>query len=103
MAIEKHESPVAALYHTERWERFRRLVIDRAGGRCERCGKMITGRFIVHHITPATHENFFDLDNLQLLCIECHNTVTFVDKIKRNESDIYSINDTPVVDLIDFH
>lgn len=102
MTLIKHDSPVEALYNTKRWDRFRRLVIDRAGGRCERCGKMITERFIIHHMKPATRENFFDLDNLQLLCLECHNTVTFVENVKRKDSEIYSVKDNVVGNLIDF-
>ena len=102
MVLLKNDSPVARLYDTQRWRRTRSIVVERAGGRCERCEKMITGRFIVHHKTPATFENFYDLDNLQLLCIECHNTVTFVKNVKRKESEIYSIDTLPVKDLIDF-
>jgi len=102
MSLEKHASPVARLYDTQRWRRTRSIVVERAGGRCERCGKMITGRFIVHHKTPATFENFYNLDILQLLCIECHNTVTFIGNVKRKESEIYSINTEPVKDIIDF-
>ena len=102
MVLLKNDSPVARLYDTQRWRRTRSMVVERAGGRCERCGKMITGRFIVHHKTPATFENFYNPDILQLLCIECHNTVTFVENVKRKESEIYSIDTEPVKDLIDF-
>lgn len=47
-----------------------------ARGICERCGKRGTE---VHHKIPLTDENLDDpnislnLDNLELLCTECHN------------------------------
>ena len=102
MAKSRNDSPVARLYKTARWLRCKDYVIDRAGGRCERCGKMITGRFIVHHMTPATFDNFYNLDILQLLCIECHNTVTFVDGINRFDADKHRKATETVKDLINF-
>lgn len=99
---DKTPNPVARLYKTAKWLRCKDYVIDRAGGKCERCGKMITGRFIVHHKTPATFENFYNLDILQLLCIECHNTVTFVEGINRYAAENHSKATEPVKDLIDF-
>lgn len=71
------------LYHQARWNRTKQKVIAREHGRCERCHKLITGRFIVHHKKLATEDNFFDLDNLRLLCQECHNFVTFHEGINR--------------------
>lgn len=101
--LKREESPVEPLYHTSKWKRTRNYIIERSAGKCERCGKLITGRFIVHHMTPATPQNFYDEEILQLLCIECHNTVTFVEGVKRDESEIYKIEDEPITDLIDFN
>ena len=53
---------------------------------CELCGRFITGKSIVDHkieITPFNKDNIditLNRDNLQLLCIECHNTKTFKGK-----------------------
>lgn len=71
------------LYHTRRWNRTKQAVIAREHGVCQRCQKRITRRFIVHHKHLATMENFFDMDNLTLLCQECHNRVTFHEGVNR--------------------
>ena len=47
------------------------------------CHRLITGKSIVDHIVEITPFNKDDKDitlnedNLQLLCVECHNTKTF--------------------------
>ena len=100
MAYEK--SSLDKLYRTSRWEKTKSLVIDRDGGRCTRCGKMVVGKFIVHHKEVATADNFFDVDNLTLLCFDCHQHVTFHDDVKR---DAVKLNGSFVqknVDLIKF-
>jgi len=98
-----NNNPVGRLYNTARWRKLTAIVVRNANGRCERCGKMITDRFIVHHMEVANFENFFNLDNLQLLCIECHNFVTFYDGINRHNLEKESRGDQVVNDLIDFH
>ena len=90
------------LYHQHRWNRTKQEVIAREHGVCQRCHKRITGRFIVHHKHLANMDNFFDLDNLRLLCQECHNTVTFHEGINRTAHQPVSLmqkND----DLIPFN
>lgn len=71
------------LYHTNRWERTKQLVIAREHGICQRCGKKILSRFIIHHTELANEQNFFDDSRLQLLCLECHNYVTFHEGMRR--------------------
>jgi len=100
--IKKKANPVAALYHTKRWERTKHAIIERAAGTCERCHKPITERFIVHHMTPATPSNFYDTENLQLLCLACHNTVTFVDGVMREAADRWEIVEEVSEDLLTF-
>ena len=58
-------------YSTPRWKRLRRVALDRDGWRCRQCGK--AGRLEVDHIQPM-HKGgaFWDLDNLQSLCVSCH-------------------------------
>lgn len=90
------------LYHQRRWNRTKQAVIAREHGVCQRCHKRITRRFIVHHKQLATMENFFDLDNLMLLCQECHNEVTFhegVNHTARQPVDLVQKNE----DLIPFN
>lgn len=98
----EEKSPIERLYDTARWDRCQRFVIEREHGICERCHKVIEGRFIIHHKKLATMENFFDLDNLQLLCIECHNYVTFVEGINRTAQAVNPNILSNVPDLLNF-
>ena len=66
------------LYHTKRWARTKADVIAREDGICQRCHKRIYSRFIVHHVGLADEDHFFDEDRLELLCLKCHNYVTFL-------------------------
>lgn len=96
------KSAIEYLYHTSKWARTRDVIIARESGRCQRCGKMIVGRFIIHHTALATETNFYDQDILQLLCFDCHQHVTFVEGMSRTaktEGDLFEHNS---VDLIDF-
>ena len=60
------------VYGSPRWQRVRREVLERAGWRCEGCGKL-AGRFEIHHATPI-HKGgaAFDPGNLEALCLGCH-------------------------------
>lgn len=72
-------------YRSSTWQKCRasfimhRITID--GGMCEHC-KDKPG-YIVDHIVELTPENINDLDitlsheNLQYLCLQCHNKKTF--------------------------
>lgn len=71
------------LYKTKRWGRTKDLVIIRDEGICQECHKMITGRFIIHHKQVATLENFYNIDNLELVCQTCHNRLTFSEGLRR--------------------
>ncbi len=54
-----------------RWERVRRRELERAGWRCEKCGK--AGALEVHHVRELHRGGApFDLSNLQVLCRPCH-------------------------------
>src|SRR5690625_2397069 len=68
------------IYNTQKWRRLRKTYYDSQYGICEHCQE--PGK-IVDHIEPITEQNkddpdiTFGWDNLQLLCLECHNTKTF--------------------------
>lgn len=50
-----------------------RLVKDRAGWKCERCGKQNPPKLDWAHIFPRRHHNArWDLDNALALCRPCH-------------------------------
>ena len=68
-------------YNSKAWKQCRASYIAKVYGLCERCmdnGKLIPG-YIVHHKIEITPENINDPaltlnhDNLQYVCVECHN------------------------------
>jgi len=70
-----------AFYKSKEWEKCRAGYIKYVGGLCERCfknGSIVPG-VIVHHKCYLSPENILDpsvtlnYDNLELLCIDCHN------------------------------
>lgn len=89
-------------YHTKRWEQMKLYILDRDNGICQRCGKLITSRFIIHHKHLATLDNFYDPANLELLCIECHNYVTFVEGINKNDKGNVTPHLHENTDLLEF-
>jgi hypothetical protein len=55
--------------------RLRRLVIERAGSRCEYCRLHQQHAHIRHnvdHIIPLKHEGLTEADNLALACVDCN-------------------------------
>ena len=75
-----------AFYNSRRWRKNAKAFAESKCWICSRChNRSITGsgtpRMIVHHKTPLTPENIHDdsiaygWDNLELLCIDCHNAV----------------------------
>ncbi|KYH30745.1 HNH endonuclease [Clostridium tepidiprofundi DSM 19306] len=65
-------------YKSKEWIKCRNSFMASKNYICERCGKPA---YIVHHkehITPSNINNpniTLNWDNLQALCIECHNVV----------------------------
>ncbi|MXX24361.1 MAG: HNH endonuclease [Caldilineaceae bacterium SB0668_bin_21] len=68
-----------------RWERLRRMVLDRDGWRCRSCGR--AGRLEVDHI-EALHlgGDPWDPDNLQSLCGGCHVAKTRSERLRGTET-----------------
>jgi len=71
--ISRHEIRVTSHRNTlpVDWERIRRLVIQRAGGRCERCGEKAE-HLHVHHIIHRSRGGTNELTNLWAVCPKCH-------------------------------
>ena len=66
------------------WQAFRRRCIQRAGYRCERCGR--AGRFEVHHKVPvAKGGKRFDFRNVEVVCRSCHFAEHKTDNPQRRE------------------
>lgn len=72
------------------WHPLRNKIRRDRRMRCDMCGRLIHGKSIVDHIIEIDETNYQDEsitlneDNLQLLCLECHNTKTFQSKINLN-------------------
>ena len=78
---------ILARYSSKRWKNFRKLKKN-ISPFCEEClkeGKYIPAK-IIHHKEYITDLNyldynlFFNLDNLESLCLKCHNKEHFGEK-----------------------
>lgn len=80
-----------AFYKSAAWEKCRAGYISYVGGLCERC--LAKGYYnagvIVHHKIHLTPDNIeipeitLSYNNLELLCLECHNREHFKGKFER--------------------
>jgi HNH endonuclease len=79
-------------YESKKWQKVRDAIRKRDKMTCRSCGQPIIGRSIVDHIERLTLDNMYDWDiaynpeNLQLLCIQCHNRKTFRKTMTPNET-----------------
>lgn len=77
-------------YNSKPWITLRNRIRSTKRMRCDMCGRLIHSKSIVDHIIEIDETNYKDEsitlneDNLQLLCLECHNTKTFQSKINLN-------------------
>ncbi len=67
-----------AWYKTSKWQKLRWSVLTRDLFTCQMCGKMEanTSQLVSDHIKPhrGNEALFWDRDNLQCLCTNCHNS-----------------------------
>lgn len=63
--------------YPENWEFLRQEVLKRDNNQCAKCSKSKAKGTIlqVHHIVPLSKGGSNDLDNLQTLCLECHEEI----------------------------
>lgn len=56
------------------WQRVRRVVFERDGGICMKCGQKVSKeKYHVDHINPISNGGSeWDLNNLELSCPECN-------------------------------
>lgn len=52
------------------WDGIRQKVLDRDGHKCARCG--VKDNLTIDHITQLSVGGKNDLNNLQILCVDCH-------------------------------
>lgn len=75
-------------YKSKPWILLRGKAIIKSGKQCKRCGKIIyeSGDCEVDHIKEITPDNYknleitLNLNNLQVLCHNCHTFKTTIDK-----------------------
>ncbi len=78
----KHGERVAQFYKSKQWKKVRDAYFNNQRGVCERCHKT-NKKMIVHHKIELNEFNVLDpnvslnFDNLELLCIDCHNKEHF--------------------------
>ena len=63
---------MSAGHHTKAWPRLRRRVLTRDRHTCKDCKRQGLGRYDVHHAKALADGGSDDLDNLTLLCADCH-------------------------------
>lgn len=71
-------------YNSKRWQKLRKIKILNDPF-CERClaKGIYTPAFIIHHKEYINENNYYDdnifynIDNLESLCLECHNIEHF--------------------------
>ena len=64
-----------AVYHSTRWKKVRKFILKRDFGICKRCGHA-NKIMIVDHIKELKDypELAYNYENLEVLCVPCHNT-----------------------------
>jgi len=66
----------SAIYNSTRWRKIRKHILGRDSGICAMCG-MAKQKMIVDHIKEIKDGGEpYSYDNLQVLCISCHNSKT---------------------------
>ena len=76
----EHSVEAKRLYNSKQWRKTRQAYMDSVNHLCERCGD---AGYIVHHIEHIDSSNVdnpdvtLHWDNLELLCIDCHNAEHF--------------------------
>ncbi|MBS4538205.1 HNH endonuclease [Clostridium sp. D2Q-11] len=80
-------------YKSRAWKKCRAAYIKKVIGICEHCGNP---GYIVDHIEEITPDNINDPeitlnhDNLQYLCLSCHNKKTFKKKEATREGLVFN-------------
>jgi len=64
------------------WSKRRRLVHDRDGGCCRRCGTIVPlDKCHIHHVVRRARGGGHSLDNLVTLCYDCHSLMPEHEKV----------------------
>ncbi len=76
---------ISKKYNSIKWRKTRKIKLLSVNGLCERCLKkeLYSPAIIVHHREYINESNFmidevfYNLDNLEALCLKCHNEEHF--------------------------
>lgn len=86
--MQRSNPEVAKKYNCKRWKKLRQMKLG-INPFCERCQArgVYVPAYIIHHKEYITQENymdddvFFNLDNLESICLECHNKEHFGEEV----------------------
>ena len=71
----------------KRWAKIRTFCLDRDGWRCVKCGHR--GRLECDHIVSMFNGgDFYNVDNVQVLCRDCHFAKTRQENIDAGEDEL---------------
>lgn len=77
----KHDKEYIQFYKSTEWKKLRERVMRRDEYLCQQCKRedRITAGYICDHIieTKDDWSRRLDIDNVEFLCLECHNKKTF--------------------------
>ena len=85
-------------YNSKQWRTLRNEIRNDKRMRCDNCHKLIKGKSICDHRIEVSPENYQDESitlnkrNIDLLCIECHNTKTFSSPINYDVEERKEVN-----------
>ncbi|WP_096199503.1 HNH endonuclease signature motif containing protein [Bacillus sp. FJAT-45350] len=93
-----------SFYASEKWQRFRRIIVSERGPTCEHCGGLIAEPkdLHVHHIEELTPENVHDVSislNPKMVMIvhhECHNKIHNRFGYKNKNRQVYIVYGPPL-------
>lgn len=94
----KSPPPPKRMYDTVRWKQLRLNTLQIRGGLCEECLKnnLTVSATDVDHIIPHRNDPqlFYDKDNLQILCAECHSKKTASETRAESNPNTYTNNNS---------
>lgn len=97
--MQRSNKEIDKQYHSPRWKKLKKIK-KMTSPFCEECLKkgILTPTYIVHHkiwINESNYNNddiFFNIDNLESVCLECHNSIHFT-----NEKEYYFDNNGDLI------
>lgn len=92
-------SEINKFYCSKEWKETRQLVYKRDCMVCNHCKRIVYKYPQCHHKIPITPSNINDwnithnLDNIELLCVPCHNNVHQPERVPHKHKDLLKVNE----------